>query len=74
MNIDQHAAEIVADMAALGAIFELEPIPTGQTFVWFARPATQRDAVASYWNGLEKPPGLRLAMTSVIARHLGGPL
>ena len=74
MKIDQKAAEIVAEMVALGAVFELEPTPNGQTFVWYARPASQRDAVAVFWNEVEKPLGLRAAMTSVIARHLGGPL
>ena len=74
MTLDQKAAEIVHEMITLGARFELEPTPTGRTFAWFARPAPQRDAMALYWNSIEKPPGLRAAMTSVIARHLGGPL
>ena len=72
--LEQRAAEIVTEMVTLGAIFEIEFTATGRTFVWFARPASQRDAVAKYWDGVEKLPGLRAAMTSVIARHQVGPL
>ena len=70
--LEQRAAEIVTEMTALGAVFELEPTPTGRTFVWFARPTSQRDAVAKFWDAAEKPIGLRAAMTSLIVRHQAG--
>ena len=71
----QLTAEIVAEMTALGATFEIEQTPAGDVWVWFARPASQRDAVAAFWNGVEKPPGLRSAMTEAIRRRqIGGAL
>ena len=76
MTLEQRAAEIVTEMVALGAIFELEPTATGRTFVWFAKPSSQRDAVAAFWDGVEKLPGLRAEMTAYIVRmqSIGGAL
>ena len=70
--IDMEADRVVGEMAALGAKFELEPTADGEAFVWFARPASQRDVVAAFWEAVDKAPGLRAAMVRAIRRRQAG--
>lgn len=71
--LDNKALEIVNEMRALGAVFEVEPGENGEpTFVWRARPASLRDTVRSYWDAADKPVGLKGAMARIIAYQGNG--
>lgn len=72
-SLELQALSAVEEMRRLGAILYAETGADGNlSFVWRAKPAPLRDAVALYWNELPKPPGLREAMARIIRHQASG--